>query len=71
MEKQNNFKSLGEAIKYIRWYARVSQQDFAKEIGCATVSVSSWEQNKKMPSFRMYRKIQDFIKQHKIKITLP
>lgn len=59
-----------ESIKFMRKTLRMSQREFAKEIGCSQTLISSFEIGIKKPCYDNLKKLSDFAKKHKIKITL-
>lgn len=69
--QKTDIKTLGDAIRYIRWTKKLTQQQFAEELDCQAISISFWENGRRTPSYRVYRKLQNFIDKHKIKIPLP
>lgn len=62
--------SLGEKIKFIRLTIRMSQKEFASEIGCAQSLISSYEAGSKKPSYDLLVKLDEIAKKFKVKIKL-
>lgn len=61
---------LSEAIKKIRYEMRLSQQDLADILGCTQTSVSAYELDQRKPRYAILKKLDDYAKKHKIKVTL-
>lgn len=61
---------LGEKIKLIRKTIRMSQREFAKELGCAQSLISSYEANLKKPSYDLLVALDAIAKKYKVKVKL-
>ena len=62
---------LKDKINHIRETLRMSQLEFAQEIGCSQVAVSAWEAGRRMPNYKWMIEIEKVIKRFKLKIKLP
>lgn len=60
---------VAEAIKKIRWELRLSQQALAKEIGCTQSAISAWELGEREPTYKMVKKLDEYAKKNKIKVS--
>lgn len=49
----------GRRIRALRLKKRMTQAEFAESIGCATLTVGSWERGETMPKSAILRKIAD------------
>ena len=58
-----------QEIKRVRTAMRMTQQEFAKEIGTTKLSVSRWENNCCSPNASSERKIQEFVLAHRAEIA--
>lgn len=61
---------VNESIKHIRYIARLSQEDFAKIIGCSQTAISAYEVGQRIPRYDILKRINDFAKKNKIKVDL-
>lgn len=57
----------GTQIKELRLKLLYTQSEFAKIIGVSKTTIQFWEYNKKKPSMRNLRKINDLINQERSK----
>lgn len=57
----------GSQIKELRLKLLYTQSEFAKIIGVSITTIQFWEYDKKKPSMRNLRKINDLINQERIK----
>lgn len=55
-------------IRQIREKAYLTQAEFANILGVSATTISAWELERKKPSLRHRKKIEDFCKNNKIKI---
>jgi len=62
--------TLEEKIRLIRSSLRMSQREFAKEIGCSQVMISSYERGIKRPSYETLILIDQTAKKFKVKVKL-
>ncbi len=62
--------TLGENIKSIRTKLKMSQREFAKEIGCAQSLISSYELGTKKPSYNLLVALDSLAKKYKVKVRL-
>ncbi len=62
--------TLEESIKYIRKAVNMSQREFAQEIECSQTAISSFELGIKKPSYELLKRISEFAKKRKVKISL-
>lgn len=62
--------TLGESIKSIRIKLRLSQRELAEAIQCSQTAISSFELGTKKPSYDVLKKISEYAKENKIKISL-
>lgn len=62
--------TLEEKIRLIRKSIRMSQEEFAKEIGCSQVMISAYERGKKRPSYDALILIDKTAKKYKVKVKL-
>lgn len=58
-----------EAIKKIRWELRLTQIALAQEIGCSQSAIASYEKILRLPSYAILKKLDDFAKKNKVKVT--
>jgi len=70
MSIKKQFDKFGEALKYIRWYARVSQAELGKEIGCCQHTLSQYESNKRVPHYRILKSLESYIAKNDIPVSL-
>lgn len=61
---------IGETIRRIRERLGMSQEEFAKNIGCQQSAVSKFELGRKIPSLKTAKQIINLAKERKIKIKL-
>lgn len=61
---------LGEKIRLIRKTIRMSQREFAQEVGCAQSLISSYEANTKKPSYDLLVILDSIAKKYKVKVKL-
>lgn len=59
-----------EVLKFIRYELRLSQEKLAHEIQASQKTISAWECGDREPSYPMRKKIEEFIKKHKLKVTI-
>lgn len=62
--------TLEEKIKLIRETIRMSQREFAHEIGCSQGVISAYETGRKRPSYENLILIDQIAKKHKVKVKL-
>lgn len=62
--------TLEESIKHIRTTVKMSQREFAREIECSQTAISSFELGIKKPSYALLKRISEFAKKKKVKISL-
>lgn len=61
---------LCEKIKLIRELAKLSQREFAQEIGCAQSLISAYERGLKKPSYDLLVILDGLAKKYKTRIKL-
>lgn len=57
-----------EAVKKIRWELRMSQADLAKAVNCTQTCISAYELGQRNPSFRILKRLEEFIKKNNLDI---
>ena len=58
--------SLGNDIKLLRQRCRLSQQDFAKELGVSFATINRIESGKSKPTYKTMKLIDDYCKKNAI-----
>lgn len=58
--------AFSDDIKKIRRKALMSQEDFAKEIGVSSITVTRWETGKAKPNLKTMRLIDEYCKKNSI-----
>lgn len=61
---------LEEKIKFLRKALRMSQEEFAKEIGKTQTIISAYELGQKRPSYKTLLLLIGMAKKYKIKVNL-
>lgn len=61
---------LSKVIKDFRYINELSQQEFAKIVGCSQSAISGWENGTKLPSQEMREKIKNSFKRIGLKIDI-
>lgn len=61
--------NLAQNIKQMRKALYLSQQELANEIGCTQTAISAFEVGRKFPSYETLKKLSDYAKKNKIKVT--
>lgn len=56
-----------EKVKHVRARLFITQEQLAKELGCAFSTVNRWEKGKKPPSFILEEKFKKFCADNEIK----
>jgi len=70
MNEIKKFDDLGDIIKYLRWYARISQGKLAQIIETSQTSISAWERGAQEPLYSQVKKLVKYIDDNKIPVSL-
>lgn len=62
--------NIGDTIKRVRNEAKMTQVEFSKSLEISQTAVTEYERGIRTPSLKVAKKIIDFAKQNKIKLTL-
>lgn len=68
--EKKKFETFGEVVKYVRWWARVSQKKLGEEIGCTQNTLCQYESNKRVPHYRILKSLESYIAKNDIPVSL-
>lgn len=65
-----DFNKFSDVVRYIRWYARISQEQLSKEVDSTQTSVSAWERDLYEPTYSILKRLKNYIKKNNIPVEI-
>ena len=56
-----------DKVLFVRGKLLLTQEELAKEVGCSFASINRWETGKKLPTFLLEKKFEQFCEKNGIK----